>query len=95
MTKCISILNVAMDVHKKKHSIAYKNPQTGQLIEVVVHNNAKDIKKMVKRIMNPLYPYHPKPDHLSDPRDCPRDHAATTHPHRPPPHHSMFFNRLI
>jgi transposase len=41
---------VAMDSHKKKHSVAAIYPHTGELVQWTVQNTKKDITKMVKKI---------------------------------------------
>jgi len=45
-----SITHVAMDTHKKEHSVAVAKPDTGELVVFTVRNTTKDIGKMVKKI---------------------------------------------
>ncbi len=46
-----SITYVAMDTHKKQHKIAYQQPGQMEIIECTVLNTARDIKKMVQKIL--------------------------------------------
>ena len=39
-----------MDTHKKQHVVAFVNLETGETEVLTVKNNAKDIKKMVRKI---------------------------------------------
>lgn len=41
---------VAMDTHKKQHSIALLHRHTGEIQQFVVNNTAKDIARMVKKV---------------------------------------------
>ena len=45
-----SITYVAMDTHKKQHKVAVHYPGDEQIVQFSVKNNARDIKKMVKKI---------------------------------------------
>ena len=45
-----TITYAAMDTHKKEHTVAWLDPQTGETEIFTVANNAKSIKKMVKRL---------------------------------------------
>lgn len=45
-----SITHVGMDTHKKEHKIAVHYPGQAEIVEFVVQNTARDIKKMVKKI---------------------------------------------
>ena len=45
-----SITHVAMDTHKKEHTMAVAKPDTGELKVFAVRNTAKDITKMVKKV---------------------------------------------
>ena len=45
-----TITYAAMDTHKKEHTVAWLDPQTGETEIFTVVNNAKAIKKMVKRL---------------------------------------------
>jgi len=47
-----SITYVAMDTHKKQHKIAYQQPDQREIIEGTVLNTAREIKKMVKKIVH-------------------------------------------
>ena len=45
-----SITHVAMDTHKKEHSVAVAYPDTGELEVFTVKNTVRDVTKMVKKI---------------------------------------------
>jgi len=45
-----TITKVAMDTHKKQHTVGFVNLETGETEVFTVKNNAKDIKKMVRKI---------------------------------------------
>jgi len=45
------ITYVAMDTHKKQHKIAYQQPDQMEIIECNVLNTARDLQKMVKKIL--------------------------------------------
>lgn len=45
-----SITHVAMDTHKKEHTVAVVYADTGELQGFTVRNTAKDIRKMVKKV---------------------------------------------
>ena len=45
-----SITYIGMDTHKKQHKVAVYYPEGEQIIQFSVKNNARDIKKMVKKI---------------------------------------------
>ena len=45
-----SITYVAMDTHKKEHSVALHYPGNEQIVQFSVKNTARDIQKMVKKI---------------------------------------------
>jgi transposase len=45
-----SITFVAMDTHKKEHSIAVIYPDTGELEEFTVRNNVQDVTRMARRV---------------------------------------------
>ena len=45
-----SITHVAMDTHKKDHTVALHYPHSEEIVRFVVKNNARDIKKMVNKI---------------------------------------------
>ena len=45
-----TITKVAMDTHKKQHTVAWVNCETGETETVTVKNNSKDIKKMVRKL---------------------------------------------
>jgi len=45
-----SITHVAMDTHKKEHSVAVAYPDTGELEVFTVRNTVRDVTKMVKKI---------------------------------------------
>jgi transposase len=45
-----TITKVALDTHKKQHTVAWVNCETGQTEVTTVKNNSKDIKKMVKKL---------------------------------------------
>lgn len=45
-----SITHVAMDTHKKQHSVAVAYADTGEIQVFTVKNTVRDIKKMVKKI---------------------------------------------
>ena len=51
-----TITKVAMDTHKKQHTVAYVSLETGETEVFTVKNNAKDIKKMVKKLSKQLGP---------------------------------------
>ena len=44
------VARIALDTHKKEHTVAWANPETGEIEVFTVKNNAKDIKKMVRRL---------------------------------------------
>jgi len=44
------ITSVALDSHKKEHSVAVIYPDTGELVQWTVRNTQKDVAKMVKKI---------------------------------------------
>jgi transposase len=50
MKNSTEITYVAMDVHKKQHSIAMILPGSDQVTEWTIHNNDREIKRMVKRL---------------------------------------------
>ncbi len=50
MKNSTQITYVAMDVHKKQHSIAMLLPGADKPIEWTIHNNDREIKRMVKRL---------------------------------------------
>ena len=45
-----TITKVALDTHKKQHTVAWVNCETGQTEVTTVKNNSKDIKKMVTKL---------------------------------------------
>ena len=45
-----SITYVAMDTHKKEHKVALHYPGNEQIVQFVIKNTARDIKKMVNKI---------------------------------------------
>ena len=45
-----SVTKVALDTHKKQHTVAWVNCETGQTDVFTVKNNLKDIKKMVRKL---------------------------------------------
>ncbi len=45
-----SITYVAMDTHKKQHSVAFILPSSDEIVEVVVANTVREIERMVKKI---------------------------------------------
>ena len=45
-----SITKVALDTHKNQHTVGFVNPETGETEVFTVKNNAKDIKKMVRKL---------------------------------------------
>jgi len=49
-----NITKVAMDTHKKQHTVAYVNLGSGETEIFTVKNNHKDIKKMVKKLSKQL-----------------------------------------
>lgn len=54
-----SVTKVALDTHKKQHTVAWVAPETGEVEVFTVKNNLKDIRKMVRRLKkataNPLH----------------------------------------
>ncbi len=50
MKNSTEITYVAMDVHKKQHSVAMILPGSDQITEWTLHNNDREIKRMVKRL---------------------------------------------
>ena len=50
MKNSTEITYVAMDVHKKKHSVAMILPGSDQITEWTIHNNDREIKRMIKRL---------------------------------------------
>ena len=49
-----TITKVAMDTHKKQHTIAYLSLETGETEVFTVKNTTKDIKKMDKKLSRQL-----------------------------------------
>lgn len=45
-----SITYVALDTHKKEHTVAWADPQTDQVAVFAVRNTVRDIAKMVKKL---------------------------------------------
>jgi transposase len=45
-----SITCVALDTHKKEHTVAWTDPQTGELAVFTVRNAPRDIAKMVRKL---------------------------------------------
>ncbi len=45
-----TITYVAMDTHKKQHTIALHYPSQEEIVEFTINNTVRDIKKMVKKI---------------------------------------------
>ena len=45
-----NITYVAMDTHKKQHTIAALSTQSGEFVEMAVANTAREIGRMVKKI---------------------------------------------
>jgi len=45
-----TVTKIALDTHKKQHTVAWVNGETGETEVFAVKNNAKDIKKMVKKL---------------------------------------------
>ncbi len=50
MKNSTEITYVAMDVHKKQHSVAMILPGSDQITAWTIHNNDREIKRMVKRL---------------------------------------------
>jgi len=48
-----SITYVALDTHKKEHTVAWAAPQTGAVTVFTVRNGVKDVTKMVRKLQRP------------------------------------------
>jgi hypothetical protein len=54
-----NITKIALDTHKKQHTVAWVNYQTGETDVFTVLNTNKDITKMVKKLRKKTGSQHP------------------------------------